>query len=47
LSAALERLVRLYEAWSKPDEAAKWRTEWEAVKLKSKAKPKPPEPKPK
>ena len=29
LSAALERLVRLYDAWGKPDEAAKWRKELE------------------
>jgi tetratricopeptide (TPR) repeat protein len=27
LTQALERLVRLYEAWGKPDEAAKWRKE--------------------
>jgi eukaryotic-like serine/threonine-protein kinase len=25
LRDALERLVQLYDAWSKPDEAAKWR----------------------
>ena len=24
---AIERLVKLYEAWGKPDEAAKWRKE--------------------
>jgi len=28
-SEGLERLVRLYEAWGKPDEAAKWRKELE------------------
>jgi hypothetical protein len=28
----LERLVQLYEAWDKPDEAAKWRKELEAFK---------------
>jgi tetratricopeptide (TPR) repeat protein len=27
LTEALERLVRLYEAWGKPDEAARWRKE--------------------
>ncbi len=27
--AALERLVKLYEAWDKPDEAAKWRAKVE------------------
>jgi serine/threonine protein kinase/tetratricopeptide (TPR) repeat protein len=27
LAEALERLVQLYEAWGKPDEAAKWRAE--------------------
>jgi len=26
---ALERLVQLYDAWGKPDEAAKWRKELE------------------
>ncbi len=31
LPLALERLVRLYEAWDKPDEAAKWRQELKAV----------------
>jgi hypothetical protein len=31
LPMALERLVRLYEAWGKPDEAAKWRQEVEAL----------------
>jgi hypothetical protein len=31
LTEALERLVRLYEAWEKPDQAAKWRKEWEAA----------------
>jgi tetratricopeptide (TPR) repeat protein len=30
LTAALEQLVRLYDAWGKPDEAAKWRKELEA-----------------
>jgi hypothetical protein len=30
LTEALERLVQLYDAWGKPDEAAKWRKELEA-----------------
>ena len=34
---ALERLAQLYDAWGEPDEAAKWRTELEAVQ--SAAKP--------
>jgi serine/threonine protein kinase/tetratricopeptide (TPR) repeat protein len=34
LTEALERLVQLYEAWGKPDEAAKWRKELEAQKAK-------------
>ena len=32
LRAALERLVQLYDAWGKPDEAAKWRKELEKAK---------------
>jgi hypothetical protein len=32
LTEALERLVQLYEALDKPDEAAKWRAELEAAK---------------
>jgi tetratricopeptide (TPR) repeat protein len=31
LRQALERLVRLYDAWDKPEEAAKWRKELEAA----------------
>jgi hypothetical protein len=31
LPLALDRLVRLYEAWGKPDEAAKWRHEMDAA----------------
>jgi serine/threonine protein kinase len=31
-SEALERLVQLYDAWDKPDEAAKWRKKLEKVK---------------
>ncbi len=34
LTEALERLVQLYDAWDKPDEAAKWRTELEKTKEK-------------
>jgi serine/threonine protein kinase/tetratricopeptide (TPR) repeat protein len=36
LTGALERLVQLYDAWGKPDEAAKWRKELEAVKAAAK-----------
>jgi hypothetical protein len=32
LRETLERLVRLYDAWDKPDEAAKWRKELEKAK---------------
>ncbi len=32
LTRALERLVQLYDAWDKPDEAAKWRTKLERAK---------------
>jgi hypothetical protein len=32
LRDAVERLVRLYDEWSKKDEAAKWRKELEAHK---------------
>ena len=32
LTVALGRLVRLYDAWGKKDEAAKWRKEMEAMK---------------
>ena len=31
LTKALERLVKLYESWGKPDQAATWRTELEAA----------------
>jgi tetratricopeptide (TPR) repeat protein/tRNA A-37 threonylcarbamoyl transferase component Bud32 len=37
LTEAMDRLVQLYEAWGKPDEANKWRAELEKL-------PKPPEP---
>jgi hypothetical protein len=30
LREALERLVRLYDAWDKPEEAARWGKELEA-----------------
>lgn len=36
LIEALERLVQLYDAWDKPDEAAKWRSELEAVRAAAK-----------
>ena len=42
LTEALERLVQLYEATDKPDEAARWRKELEATQ----AAEKPPEKKP-
>jgi len=42
LPEALERLVQLYEATDKPDEAARWRKELEA----SETAEKPPEKKP-
>jgi hypothetical protein len=32
LTEALERLVRLYEAWGKPGAAAKWRQHLQADK---------------
>jgi hypothetical protein len=34
LTEALERLVQLYDAWARPDEAAKWRKELEKTKGK-------------
>jgi eukaryotic-like serine/threonine-protein kinase len=34
LTEALERLVQFYDAWDKPDEAAKWRKELEKTKKK-------------
>jgi tetratricopeptide (TPR) repeat protein len=42
LTKALERLVQLYNAWNKPDEAAKWRRELETIK-KQVEKPAKPE----
>jgi eukaryotic-like serine/threonine-protein kinase len=36
LTHAVERLVRLYEAWGKPDKAAKWRRELETIKATNK-----------
>jgi hypothetical protein len=30
--AAIERLIRLYEAWNKPADAAKWQSELESRK---------------
>ena len=32
LTEALERLVQLYDAWDKPDDAAKWRKKLEETK---------------
>jgi hypothetical protein len=32
LKKALERLVKFYEAWGKPDKAMRWRQELEATK---------------
>jgi hypothetical protein len=32
LTMSLERLVQLYEAWGKPDDAAKWKKELEAAR---------------
>ena len=32
LDEAVDQLIRLYDAWGKPDEAAKWRKELEARK---------------
>jgi hypothetical protein len=37
LTEALERLVQLYDAWGKPEQAADWRAERDKL-------PKPPEP---
>jgi non-specific serine/threonine protein kinase/serine/threonine-protein kinase len=41
LTEALERLVQLYDAWSKPEEAARWRKELDEAKaaLKPSARP--------
>jgi hypothetical protein len=36
LTEALERLVQLYEAWGKPDEAVRWRQELEAARAATK-----------
>jgi serine/threonine protein kinase len=36
LAEALERLVRLYDAWGKESEAARWRAEWEQAKARPK-----------
>ena len=32
LTEALERLVKLYDAWSKPNQAAEWREKLKAEK---------------
>jgi molybdenum-dependent DNA-binding transcriptional regulator ModE len=34
LTAVLERLVQLYDAWGKPTEAARWRKQLEKTKEK-------------
>jgi tetratricopeptide (TPR) repeat protein len=39
LPEAAERLVRLYEAWGKPTEAARWKKELESLRPPPKAKP--------
>jgi hypothetical protein len=40
LSEAVERMVRLYDAWGKKDKAAEWRKKSEAAKIEpSKQKP--------
>jgi serine/threonine protein kinase len=36
LTHAVERLVRLYESWGKPDKAAKWRKELDTIKATNK-----------
>jgi non-specific serine/threonine protein kinase/serine/threonine-protein kinase len=36
LTEAVERLVKLYDSWGKPDETAKWRKELEAARLREK-----------
>jgi hypothetical protein len=36
LTEAPERLVQLYEAWGKPDDAARWRQELEAARAATK-----------
>ena len=40
LTEAAERVVKLYEAWGKPDQATRWRRELESEK----ADAKPPDP---
>jgi hypothetical protein len=39
LPDAAERLVRLYEVWGKPTEAARWKKELESLRTPPKAKP--------
>jgi hypothetical protein len=41
LTEALGRLVQLYDAWGKKDEAAKWRKELEEAKPPAKPPAKP------
>jgi hypothetical protein len=42
LIETLERLVRLYDAWDNPVEAARWRAELAARKAPPKEEKKPP-----
>jgi hypothetical protein len=41
VAQAAERLIQLYEAWDKPEEATKWRKELEALKAQSATEKKP------
>ena len=41
LAEALARLVQLYDAWGKPDEATRWRTELATAKADAKSQDKP------
>jgi serine/threonine protein kinase len=41
LAEAAERLLRLYEAWGKKDQAGEWRQRWQEVKTAAKATGKP------
>jgi serine/threonine protein kinase/tetratricopeptide (TPR) repeat protein len=42
LTEALERLVQLYDAWGKPDQAARWRKELQTAGQKKKSPLRPP-----
>jgi eukaryotic-like serine/threonine-protein kinase len=41
LAEALDRLVQLYDAWGKPNEATRWRRELETVKADAKSQDRP------